>query len=233
MKSHIIFIDGTPSKYKIYEDGKVINMNTGKEVHSYLGKNRYRSIYLYHNSKQSIFKLHRLVAKYFIPNNDPINKTQVNHIDGNKNNNSISNLEWVTPKDNMKHALKSGLLQTTYNEETIHEACKLMEENKLSQMEIARRVNMTKQSLNDLRHYRTWPHISTLYSFPKIRKKRNLKKYNKLVRILLSKFNSEYVLKELKMLGLSKKDSQYLIRNNKEKVQRLTYDDNIFEIDIL
>ena len=53
------------------------------------------------------FRLHRIVAQTFIEN--PENKEQVNHIDGNKTNNAVSNLEWVTNQENQIHKFKTGL----------------------------------------------------------------------------------------------------------------------------
>lgn len=56
------------------------------------------------NGNRKHFKIHRLVAKAFIPN--PENKPQINHIDGNKQNNSITNLEWVTDTESKEHRKK-------------------------------------------------------------------------------------------------------------------------------
>ena len=67
----------------------------------------YYKILLYKNNKSKHFKVHRLIAIHFIPN--IYNKEQINHIDGNKLNNNINNLEWVTPKENMQHAVRTGL----------------------------------------------------------------------------------------------------------------------------
>lgn len=67
----------------------------------------YYQVNLWINGKYKHYQVHRLVAEAFIPN--PENKPQVNHIDGNKLNNDISNLEWVTRSENMKHAFKNGL----------------------------------------------------------------------------------------------------------------------------
>lgn len=53
--------------------------------------------------------VHRLVAELFCYNDDPINKTEVNHIDGNPSNNRWDNLEWVTPSQNIRHSVDNGL----------------------------------------------------------------------------------------------------------------------------
>jgi hypothetical protein len=69
----------------------------------------YNNIILSKNNVQKNHRVCRLVAIHFI--NNPHNKCQVNHIDGNKRNDNVSNLEWVTPKENMKHAYENNLVK--------------------------------------------------------------------------------------------------------------------------
>ena len=67
----------------------------------------YNSVHLYKNGKRKVFFVHRLVISSFIGINE--NKTQVNHKNGNKSDNNINNLEWMTPLENTRHAWQTGL----------------------------------------------------------------------------------------------------------------------------
>jgi|LGOV01.1.fsa_nt_gb hypothetical protein len=71
----------------------------------------YPKVKLCNKTKHITHIVHRLVAITFIPNQ--LNKSQVNHIDGNKLNNRITNLEWVTQSENMLHAYKNNLNKNT------------------------------------------------------------------------------------------------------------------------
>ena len=106
--------------YEVSDRGRVRSIDrtiqTTKGLRRYKGRilnqtiaTNYLSVMLSVKGNQKRFTVHRLVALHFIPN--PLNKEQVNHIDGDRLNNSASNLEWVTQSENMKHAHKIGLIK--------------------------------------------------------------------------------------------------------------------------
>ena len=80
----------------------------GKVLKPDIAQNGYYRVTFSIHKKKKQFYLHRLIATHFIDN--PNNLPQVNHIDGNKLNNSINNLEWVTVQENIIHAYKHGLI---------------------------------------------------------------------------------------------------------------------------
>ena len=91
------------NKYEISDTGLVRRIDT-KQTLSGCITSGYRSVKLtFNNSKQKRFYVHRLVAEHFINNPDPKNKTFVNHKDGNKLNNCVENLEWMSPRENNLH----------------------------------------------------------------------------------------------------------------------------------
>ena len=101
-------VKGYEDKYEITEDGRVWNKYKKKWlVVSNVGG--YAALTLILNKDKTQYKLHRLLAQHFIPN--PSNRSQVNHINGIKNDNRLSNLEWTTPLENMEHAVETGLVK--------------------------------------------------------------------------------------------------------------------------
>lgn len=88
------------------------NIKRGKILKLYISKKGYLQVNLTKNRQSKTSSVHRLVATAFIQN--PKNKPEVNHIDGNKQNNKIDNLEWVTSSENTIHAIKTGLVKNTH-----------------------------------------------------------------------------------------------------------------------
>ncbi|WP_297638219.1 HNH endonuclease [uncultured Clostridium sp.] len=108
-----IFVDvkGYEGLYKVSNYGKVLSVKSGK-VRKNCKKTRKCGkidfyVNLHKNNQEKRFAIHRLVGEAFVPN--PERKTQINHIDGNPSNNHYSNLEWVTPYENIRHAIENKL----------------------------------------------------------------------------------------------------------------------------
>lgn len=99
------WICGYEGKYSITTNGVV--KRYGEPIKQQRNKFGYMNVSLYKDKHNKQYKVHRLVAMSFIPN--PDNKPQVNHIDGNKENNNVNNLEWCTCKENIKHSCDNGL----------------------------------------------------------------------------------------------------------------------------
>ena len=91
--------------YEVSNTGEIRNIKTGRILVQKTDKYGYKQVGLY-NVKPCWKLVHRLVAKAFIPN--PENKPQINHRDLDKGRNPVSNLEWATPKENIRHAVENG-----------------------------------------------------------------------------------------------------------------------------
>ena len=114
--------------YYVTETGEVFSGKQNKLKQLKPGNTRgYLMVGLMIEGKKRIYKLiHRLVGETFIPN--PENYPQINHIDGNKSNNHVTNLEWCTSSHNVRHSFQMGLSTIPDNKGEKHGRSKLTEQ---------------------------------------------------------------------------------------------------------
>jgi len=107
-------IEGTNGMIEVSDDGRVRSLLSGspRVIKTFPDNKGYHRIRVTIERRKMTFKLHRQVALLFIPN--PENLPQVNHKDGNKNNNAVSNLEWCTNRENAHHAIENGLWDSVF-----------------------------------------------------------------------------------------------------------------------
>lgn len=169
-----IILNGVYTNYFICSDGRIFTKNLYNKTNTvmditpksnYLKRNKsYRRINIYiPNNKYAYGYAHRFVAEAFIPN--PDNKPCVNHIDGNKCNNDIHNLEWATFSENNQHAFDTKLHISPKGEDVVwsvltnkqaHEIGRLLSENELTLGEIAARMGTTYAIVKKIKQGKAW-----------------------------------------------------------------------------
>lgn len=187
---YIIRVDGYKTIYEINIEGEVRNRRTGELLKEY--KDRYISYELWVteiNQKKPVrLAKHRIMASIFKPIprrylnvGYKVEDLFVDHIDGNKHNNDLSNLEWVTPRENTVRAFNNGLCDNISGENChlaktkevdIIRVCELLEEG----LPIKKISKMTGVSERIIRHVfsgESWKYIAKNYDF---RKNREIKK---------------------------------------------------------
>ena len=104
-------IKGWEGLYEINKNGEVRNAKNKNTIVGDINNCGYYRVSLYNQGQSKKYFRHRLVAEHFL--DKPEEKDFVNHIDGDKSNNSLENLEWVSQSENEKHAFENGLKQKT------------------------------------------------------------------------------------------------------------------------
>jgi hypothetical protein len=150
--------------YEVSNLGNVRNITTDRIKKCFVKSNGYHATTLYLDKEQKKYHIHRLVAQAFIPN--PENKREVNHINGNKSDNTVVNLEWATRKENVQHCYSSGLKNQTG--ENNHSA-KLTEEDVrkireyhskgILQKDLAEMYEVSKQGICNIVNRKVWKHV--------------------------------------------------------------------------
>lgn len=148
------------NNYYISSYGRVYSKLSKKILKTGQDCNGYCRFSIRINGKKKTIKVHRLVAKYFIKNID--NKKEINHIDGNKSNNNVNNLEWCTREENEQH--KRKILKKCVGEK--HGRAKLTKEQAIyikqsneTQVALAKKFNVSRYAIQAIKYNETWREI--------------------------------------------------------------------------
>lgn len=187
--------------YCITKDGKVWSLKVNRFLTPVYNKGCSASYYfvrIYNYEKKLVnMTIHRMVARVFIKNETPEINIQVNHKDGNKFNNDVSNLEWVSPSENNIHANKEGLRKPTFmtelnkvpedgkvihdwkeygktdlSDDDVHQICQMLEDGYRA-CDISRMTGFERRFVQYIRDNDKlkWKHIVNNYDFSKIKRK--------------------------------------------------------------
>jgi hypothetical protein len=159
-------VKGYEGLYFVNELGEVFSYpkKTRKGIRKLLlnkHKQGYLLIDLCKNGKIKKHLVHRLVAEAFLEN--PLNKKQVNHINGIKNDNSLKNLEWNTSSENQLHSIRIGLRSTkgsknSQSKLTEQEVLYIRNSKEIGSV-LCKQFNISHPTICDIRKYRSWKHI--------------------------------------------------------------------------
>lgn len=103
--------------YQINNCGEIRNVRTNKKIKPFLNKYGYLQVTLCKNKKTKLFRVHRLVSLCFLPKVK--GKELINHINGNKKDNRVENLEWCNASENIKHAYENKLQEPLIGKDNI------------------------------------------------------------------------------------------------------------------
>lgn len=139
-------------KYGASSDGEIISyVGRTKKLIGKIGKSGYRMVVLTINGKKQYHNVHRIIAKAFIPN--PKGLREVNHKDGNKLNNAVSNLEWVSARENQIHARNNGLEGSS---KISMEIAEMIRKDNGSNRELAKKYGLKKTEIGLIRQNKRW-----------------------------------------------------------------------------
>ena len=164
-----VIIDNVITDYVVSNYGTVKNITSGKILRHAITRCGYHFVTLYVNRTRNYKRVHRLVASAFIEN--PYGKPTVNHIDGDKDNNTVWNLEWATSAEQNVHAYSIGLMRARkgseshyakINETVAHEICLLLSQGK-SKNYISSKLNVSKSIIKHILQKDSWVDVSSKY----------------------------------------------------------------------
>lgn len=160
-------IDGVYPYYMVSTSGRVYHRYLERFMSPGLETSGYLFVQLSTSHGPKIVQLNRLVLMTFNPIENP-ELYQANHIDGNKINNHLYNLEWTTRSENQIHAYKTGLHKPSnvlIDEDTALKIVQLLETNNYQCREIAIMLGVSENIVNSIKKKESWKHLSVNSNF--------------------------------------------------------------------
>lgn len=163
--SNYKFIKSYEGRYSVNKTGDIYSHFNNKILKQSIDSRGYSKLILSLSNIKKTVLVHRIVAEAFIENNN--NYLEVNHLDGNKQNNSVSNLEWCSHAQNQIHAFKLGLRRGIKGEK--HHNSKLTEKDinlikdlkskGISNLELSNKFKVNKGHISRIVNKRSWRHL--------------------------------------------------------------------------
>lgn len=158
---------GYDNLYQVSKAGEVKNVKSGRLLKPQLDIDGYKRVMILRNGKRTFAKIARLVALSFLKNKN--NKPEVNHKDGNKTNDCITNLEWVTAKENTAHALHNKLRKPKCGIEHANSKLTNMQVAEIKSVSnlikhgdiirLAKHYHVTRERIRSIIRDKAWKHI--------------------------------------------------------------------------
>lgn len=155
--------------YYVTDDGRVWSERSKKFMAKTLDRYGYEKVCLMSPEGRHRHSVHRLILENFNPV-PGMDKLQVNHIDGNKQNNNLSNLEWCTPAENIHHAMEHNLRakingSAKLTPEQVLEICHLLKDKTMTQKQIAEKYGVHVCSIERIKAKKLWKSITENFDF--------------------------------------------------------------------
>lgn len=168
-------------KYFVTSEGQVFSRKHGKRsiingsiaLKQDINSCGYHRVTLSQNGKTKRYFVHRIVAEHFLPEPPQIeDRLEVNHLDGDKSNNSSDNLQWSSGSENVVHALDTGLrlrgeshVNSKLTDDQVRDVCSFISWGCPKKQVLDFVPECTKYQYDDIRRRKTWKHISKAYIF--------------------------------------------------------------------
>lgn len=188
--------------YDVYENGYIYDVKKDMPLKTSIAKNGYLQAYIHYNDKGKMWGVHRFIMFVLNPVEN-MEKLEVNHINGNKLDNRLCNLEWCTSSENKIHAFKIGLMTQSeehnagakLSDDQFIEICELLQNGEKIK-NIAKKYNVSNSLIYAIRDKSLRNYISEKYTFSK-RRRLNIEEAEEICQMIKDGYTSKEISENL------------------------------------